>query len=69
MKQIILIAISAFCFLHILRDYMQVKYGYSHSWFTSVGHVWHAPQYEKQGMVVFFALGMGFLYLALRSVA
>jgi hypothetical protein len=66
MQKIILILLAAFCFLHIIRDYMQIRYGYSHSWFTNIGHIWHAPQYERQGMVVFFLAGCLFLYLALH---
>jgi len=48
---------------------MQIKYGYSKNWFVSFGHIWHAPQYEKQGMVVFFLLGALFLFLAFRHAA
>jgi len=54
--------LSAFCFLHIYRDYLQIKHGYN-SWFTKFGHIWDAPKYEKHGMVVFFLLGLIFLYL------
>ena len=56
--------LAAFSFLHIYRDYQQIKYGYNHSWFTRVGHVWNAPKYEKPGMVVFAGLGIIFLVLA-----
>jgi hypothetical protein len=64
--KIILLVISAFCFLHIYRDYLQIKYGYK-TWFTKFGHVWDRPQYEKQGMVVFFFAGSLFLYLAFHA--
>lgn len=57
--------LTAYCLIHIYRDYLQIKYGYN-TWFTRVGHVWHAPQYEKHGMVVFAILAAVFGVLALR---
>ena len=55
---------AAFCFAHIVRDYLQIK-GVK-NWFTEFGHVWHAPQYEKHGMVVFAILGALSLWAAIR---
>ena len=63
--KIIFVIIAAFCFLHIYRDYLQIKHGYN-TWFTKFGHIWHAPQHEKKGMVVFFLLGGLFLFIAFR---
>ena len=61
--KILLIIFGLFCFLHIYRDYLQIKHGYN-TWFTKFGHVWHAPQHEKKGMVVFFTVGVISLFLA-----
>jgi hypothetical protein len=61
--KIIFIILAVFCFLHIYRDYLQLKHGYN-TWFTRFGHVLHAPQYEKKGMVVFLSAGLIFFYLA-----
>lgn len=66
MLQVVYILIAAFCFLHIYRDYLQIKNGYN-TWFTKFGHVWHRPQYEKHGIVVFLALGCLFIFLAARA--
>lgn len=68
-QKIIFIILGLFFFLHIARDYLQIKYGYSKDWFVSFGHVWHAPQYEKQGMVVCLVLGCFFIFLAFRHAA
>lgn len=62
---IALFAIALFCLIHIIRDVCQIKYGYT-NWFTKFGHVWHAPQYEKHGVVVFALIGTLFVYLGLR---
>lgn len=56
---------AAFCFGHTYRDYLQIK-GVK-NWFTEVGHVWDAPQYEKHGMVVTTVLGIVFGYVAIFS--
>ena len=66
MYKIIFIVLGLFCFLHIYRDYLQIKHGYK-TWFTKFGHIWHAPQHEKKGMVVFFTLGVIFFYLAFHA--
>ena len=65
----IFVGLGLFFFLHIVRDIMQIRYGYNHSWFTRFGHVWHAPQYEKQGIMVCLILGLMFFYLAFRHAA
>ena len=57
--------LAVFCMVHIYRDYLQIKHGYT-TWFTRVGHVWDAPQYEKHGMVVFAVLAVVFGLLAIR---
>lgn len=64
MRQAILLLLALFCFVHIYRDYKQIKYGYK-TWFTRFGHIWHAPQHEVKGMIVFFLLGCLFLYLGM----
>jgi hypothetical protein len=66
MKRLVFIFIALFCLLHMARDYYQLKDGYNYAWFTSFGHFWRAPQYEKQGMVVFFIAGLLCLYLGYR---
>lgn len=58
-------ALAIFCLIHIYRDYLQIQHGYN-TWFTRVGHVWNAPQYEKHGMVVFAILAVVFGFLAIR---
>jgi hypothetical protein len=63
---LLLFILAAFCFLHVYRDYLQIKNGYK-TWFTRIGHIWHAPQYEKQGMAVFFLAGCLFTYLAFHA--
>jgi uncharacterized membrane protein len=55
--------LAAFFFLHIYRDYLQIK-GVKNV-FTEFGHVWDAPQYEKHGMVVAAVLGIIFAVLAI----
>lgn len=65
MAKLAFIIFAVFCFLHIYRDYLQIKYGYN-SWFTKFGHVWDAPQHEGKGMVVFAILGGASMYLGLR---
>lgn len=65
MHRIIFAALAVFCFLHIYRDYLQIKGVWN--WFTKTGHVWDAPQYEKHGMVVAAVLGIIFSYLAISS--
>ena len=64
--KIIFLVISLFCFVHIYRDYLQIKHGYK-TWFTGFAHFWHAPKYERHGMVVFFLVGSLFFYLALHT--
>ena len=59
-----LIGLSIFCFLHILRDFLQLLG--IHHWFTEVAHVWHAPQYEIHGIIFFLIVGLTSLYFALR---
>lgn len=66
MPKVILIGISLFCLAHIIRDFLQIKYGYKFSWFTRFGHVWHAPKYEIHGIVVFFLAGSLSLLYAFR---
>ncbi|MEX2008379.1 MAG: hypothetical protein WD850_02750 [Candidatus Spechtbacterales bacterium] len=61
MLKLLLFVLAAFCFVHIYRDYLQLK-GVK-NWFTQVGHVWDAPQYEKHGMVVVALLGSLLLLL------
>lgn len=56
-------ALAVFCFLHVYRDYLQMKGAWN--WFTKFGHVWDAPQYEKHGMVVAAVLGGIFVALAI----
>lgn len=67
MLRVALIGLALFCYLHILRDYLQIKYGYEHSWLTRLGHVWEAPKYERHGMVVFFIVGTTCLYWAAHA--
>ena len=55
--------LAAFCFLHIYRDYLQIKGKWN--WFTKTGHVWDAPRYEKHGMVIAAVLGILFAVLAI----
>lgn len=57
--------LAVFFILHAVRDVLQIKYGYK-NWFLRVGHVWHAPQYEKHGIVVSVILGILCFWLALR---
>jgi hypothetical protein len=57
------LGIAIFCFVHIIRDVLQINYGYK-TWFMRIGHVWHAPQYELHGIVVFAAVGLISLRLA-----
>ncbi|HZP55650.1 MAG TPA: hypothetical protein VFB03_02685 [Candidatus Saccharimonadales bacterium] len=66
LMKIIFTLISIFCFVHIYRDYLQIKNGYK-TWFTGFAHILHAPKYEKHGMVVFFLLGILFLYLTIHA--
>lgn len=63
--KVIYFLLAAFCFVHIYRDYLQIK-GVK-NWFTQIGHFWNAPKYEKHGMVVFLILGLSFLYLGLAN--
>jgi len=65
LMRVAFICISVFCFVHILRDVLQIKYGYKH-WFLRVGHVWHSPEHEIHGIIVCAILGGIFLYLGLR---
>jgi hypothetical protein len=60
--KLLFFALSAFFFIHALRDYLQIK-GVK-NWFTEVGHFWNAPQYEKYSMGVCIILGVLFFYLA-----
>lgn len=60
----VLIGLAAFCFLHIYRDIMQIKYGYK-TRLTKFGHFWHAPKYEVHGIVVFTLIGLICAYLAI----
>ena len=66
MLKVGLFLLSTLCFLHIIRDFLQIKNGYN-TWFTKVGHFWHAPQYEMHGVVIFFFLGLTFLYIGLNQ--
>lgn len=54
--KILLFTFAIFCFVHIYRDYLQIK-GVK-NWFTQIGHYWNAPKYEKHGMAIFFILGI-----------
>ena len=56
-------ALATFCFLHIYRDYLQIR-GVKNL-FTEFGHIWDAPQYEKHGMVVAAVLWAVFAVLAI----
>lgn len=66
MEKIIFIALAVFCFQHILRDTLQdmgIK-----NWYTTFGHLGFIRDTRLNnhiGMVIFFALGCGFLYLGL----
>lgn len=62
--KLILLTGAVFCLLHAFRDYLQIK-GVK-NWFTQVGHVWDAPQYEKHSIVVFTILGGILLYFLLN---
>ena len=66
MQKTLLITLASLSYLHIIRDYMQLKYGYNYNLFTSFGHVWDAPQYETIGMFIFFTVGTVALYFAFR---
>ena len=58
--KLMLLAVSIFSFLHIIRDWLQIK-GVK-NWFTGVGHVWDAPKYEVHGMIIFALIGAISLY-------
>ncbi len=60
---IALYGLAAFCFIHIIRDILQIN-GVK-NWFTEFGHFWHAPQYEKHGMAILFIIGATCLWVAI----
>lgn len=64
MLKILLLSLAVFCFIHIVRDYLQIK-GVK-NWFTQIGHVWNAPKYEKHGIVILTLIGLLSLYFGLR---
>ncbi|OGM11291.1 hypothetical protein A2V80_00310 [Candidatus Woesebacteria bacterium RBG_16_39_8b] len=60
----VLFGIAGFCFLHIVRDYLQLR-GVK-NWFTEVGHFWNAPKYNVYGMAILSILGLVCLYFAFK---
>jgi len=69
MLKVIYIILNLFCFDHLMRDHLQDK-GIK-NWYTTYGHSWFSfipdtPRNNHIGMVIFFLLGILFLYLAFR---
>ena len=60
--KLLLVILSIFCFLHIVRDVLQIK-GIK-NWFTEFGHVWNKPEWEKYSIAFFLILGVIFFILA-----
>jgi putative Mn2+ efflux pump MntP len=68
MRKVIFIVLAIGCFQHLIRDYLQDR-GVK-NWYTTFAH----PKFISDtslnnhiGMIIFFILGIGFLYLALRK--
>lgn len=56
--------LAVFCFLHAIRDYLQIK-GVK-NWFTEIGHIWVMPKYEVHSLIVFLLFGILFAYLFIK---
>jgi uncharacterized membrane protein len=58
--KILLIIVALFCFIHIIRDYLQIK-GVK-NWFTQVGHFWDAPKLEAPIAITLGIIGLICVY-------